>query len=249
MSRRRVRAIFRKEMREFRRNKQIISTMALSPIGFLIAPVIFLFAIASSDATTLYNYPVLLFTLAMAALVPVTVGAFSITGEREQGTLEPVLGTPIQAKEFLLAKALAVFLPGVAECYLVFGIIDGLVWLARPAAESQVELRPFILLAQLIFTPLLVCMSVWLSLMLSTRVRDARVAQQLGTLINLPVIFLAVSMGYHFIPVSVTIGVIIGAVLVVFDVAGWWLVSRLFDRERLVLGTQLSVAWTTLTRA
>jgi hypothetical protein len=43
MSRRRVLAIFRKEMREFRRNNQVISTMALSPIGFLVAPVIFLF--------------------------------------------------------------------------------------------------------------------------------------------------------------------------------------------------------------
>jgi hypothetical protein len=74
MSRRRVLAIFRKEMREFRRNKQIISTMMLSPIGFLVAPLIFLFAVPASDASTLYQYPVLLFTLAMAALIPVTVG-------------------------------------------------------------------------------------------------------------------------------------------------------------------------------
>ena len=133
MSRRRVRAIFRKEMREFRRNKQVISTMALSPIGFLVAPVIFLFAVPASDASTLYQYPVLLFTLAMAALVPVTVGAYSITGEREQGTLEPVLGTPVLAGEFLLGKALAVFVPAAAESYLIFGVIDGLVWVLRPA--------------------------------------------------------------------------------------------------------------------
>jgi ABC-type Na+ efflux pump permease subunit len=238
MSRRRVRAIFRKEMREFRRNKQIISTMALSPIGFLIAPVIFLFAIASSDATTLYNYPVLLFTLAMAALVPVTVGAFSITGEREQGTLEPVLGTPIQAKEFLLAKALAVFLPGVAECYLVFGIIDGLVWLARPAAESQVELRPFILLAQLIFTPLLVCMAVWVSMTISARARDVRVAQQLAVLVNLPVVAVLILMGVHVIQFTAPLAIALGAALVVLDVAGWPLASKTFNRERLILGTR-----------
>jgi len=36
MSMRRVPAIYRKEMREFRRNKQVIYTMAVSPIGFLV---------------------------------------------------------------------------------------------------------------------------------------------------------------------------------------------------------------------
>ena len=90
--------------------------MALSPIGFLVAPLIVLFTVPASDADTLRTYPVLLFTLSMAAVVPVTVGAYSITGEREQGTLEPVLGTPILDREFLLGKALAVFVPSVAQC-------------------------------------------------------------------------------------------------------------------------------------
>jgi ABC-type Na+ efflux pump permease subunit len=238
MNTRRVRAIFRKEMREFRRNKQIIATMALSPIGFLVAPVIFLFSLSASDVTTLYNYPVLLFTLGMAALVPVTVGAYAITGEREQGTLEPVLGTPISAREFMLGKALSVFVPGLAESYLIFGVIDCCVWLLRPAAVSAVALRPLILLAQLIFTPLLVCLSVWMSLTLSARISDVRTAQQVGALINLPIIFLAVAVGFHLIPVTVTLGVTIGAALVVLDVSGWWLVSRTFDREHLVLATR-----------
>jgi len=89
MSMRRVRAIYRKEMREFRRHKQVISTMAVSPIGFLIFPAIFLFSVTPSDVSVLYNYPVQLFSLAMAAVLPAVVGAYSITGEREQGTLEP----------------------------------------------------------------------------------------------------------------------------------------------------------------
>ena len=55
MSMRRVRAIFRKDMREFRRNKQIISTMAVSPIGFVVFPVIFLFSVSASDVSILYE--------------------------------------------------------------------------------------------------------------------------------------------------------------------------------------------------
>jgi len=238
MSRRRVMAIFRKEMREFRRNKQVISTMALSPVGFLVFPVIFLFAVPASDASTLYQYPVLLFTLALAALVPVVVGAYSITGEREQGTLEPVLGTPVLAGEFLLGKALAVFVPAAAESYLLFGVIDGLVWVLRPAAVSAAALRPLVLLAQLIFTPLLAWMGVWISMTISARVSDARVAQQLGWLIMLPVIALSVLFGFHVLQVTALLGVIVGAVLVVLDAAGLSVVSAAFDRERLVLGTR-----------
>jgi ABC-type Na+ efflux pump permease subunit len=238
MSRRRVLAIFRKDIREFRRNKLIVYTMALSPIGFLVAPLIFLFTVSASDASTLYQYPVLLFTLAMAAVVPVTVGAYSITGEREQGTLEPVLGTPIQARELLLGKALAVFAPGVAESYLVFGVIDALVWVSRPAAVSTAALRPLVLLAQLIFTPLLAWMAVWVSMTISARVSDVRVAQQVGTVIMLPVIALSVLFGFNVLHVTVLLGVTVGAVLVALDAAGLRVVSAAFDRERLVLGTR-----------
>jgi ABC-type Na+ efflux pump permease subunit len=238
MNGRRVLAIFRKDMREFRRNKQIVSTMALSPVGFLVAPLIFLFTVPASGASTLDQYPVLLFTLSMAALIPITVGAYSITGEREQGTLEPVLGTPVRSREFLLGKALAVFVPAAAESYLIFGAVDALVWVLRPAAVSAAALRPLILVAQLIVTPLLAWLGVWVSMTISARVSDVRVAQQLGTLIMLPVIVLAILLGFHVLPLSALLGVTVAAVLVVVDAVGWWVVSGAFDRERLVLGTR-----------
>jgi ABC-type Na+ efflux pump permease subunit len=224
MNMRRVRAIYRKEMREFRRNKQVISTMAVTPIGFLIFPTIFLFSVTPSDVSVLYSYPVQLFSLAMAAVVPAVVGAYSITGERDQGTLEPVLGTPIRTEELMLGKALAVFVPAALLSYLIFGLIDGLVWLIKPAVVSSVALRPSILLAQLIFTPLLVCMAVWGSMAISARTRDVRVAQQLTVLVNLPVVAVLILMAVHVIPFTASVTIA--------------LASKTFNRERLVLGTR-----------
>jgi ABC-type transport system involved in multi-copper enzyme maturation permease subunit len=238
MSMRRVRAIFRKEMREFRRNKQVISTMALSPIGFVIFPVIFLFQVTPSDVSVLYSYPVQLFSLAAAAVVPAVVGAYSVTGEREQGTLEPVLGTPIRTGELMLGKALAIFVPAASWSYLIFGVIDALVWLFKPAAVSAVALRPSILLAQLIFTPLLVCMAVWGSLTISARARDVRVAQQLAVLVNLPVVLVFILLGVHVIRFTAPVAIALAAALAVLDVAGWPLASKSFNRERLILGTR-----------
>ena len=60
--------------------------------------------------------------LAIPALVPSFVAAYSVVGERQQGTLEPVLTTPIRREELLLGKALAALLPSVAVAYAVYGL-------------------------------------------------------------------------------------------------------------------------------
>jgi ABC-type transport system involved in multi-copper enzyme maturation permease subunit len=238
MSRRRVRAIFRKEMREFRRNKQIISTMAITPIGFMVAPVIFLFAVNASDVSLLYSYPIQLVTLSVAAILPAITGGYAIVGEREQGTLEPLLGTPIRTEELMLGKALAIFVAAASWSYLIFGVIDACVWLFRPAAVSSVALRPSILLSQLLFTPLLVILAVWISMIISARTRDSRVSGQLAMLVAAPVVAVLILMGVHVIQFTAPLAIALGAALAVLDVAGWPLASRTFNRERLVLGTR-----------
>ena len=238
MSRRRVRAIFRKEMREFRRNKQIISTMAFSPIGFMVFPVIFLFSINASTVSELYDYPVQIFTLAVAAVLPAITGGYAIVGEREQGTLEPLLGTPITTEELMLGKALTILVAAASWSYVIFGVIDAAVWLFKPAAVSSVALRPSILLTQLIFTPLLVILSTWISMIISARARDSRVAGQLAMLVSLPIIVVLILMGVHVIAFTLPLTIALGAALLVLDVAGWPLASKTFNRERLVLGTR-----------
>jgi hypothetical protein len=138
----------------------------------------------------------------------------------------------------MLGKALAIVVPAASWSYLIFGVIDGCVWLFKPAAVSTVALRPSILLAQLIFTPLLVCMAVWLSMAISARARDFRVAQQLGVLVNAPVIVVLILIGLHVIRFTTPVAIALGAALLVLDVAGWPLASWTFNRERLILGTR-----------
>ena len=103
---------------------------------------------------------------------------------------------------------------------------------------SAAALRPFILLAQLIVTPLLAWMAVWVSMTISARVSDVRAAQQFATLIMLPVIALSALFGFHVLQVTVLLGITVATVLVALDAVGLWVVSAAFDRERLVLGTR-----------
>jgi ABC-2 type transport system permease protein len=45
VSNRRVRAIYRKELREYRRNRTIVTGMAILPLLFLIQPLVAVFAL------------------------------------------------------------------------------------------------------------------------------------------------------------------------------------------------------------
>ena len=118
-----VRAIVRKELREYRRNGSIVAAMAIIPLIFLVQPLIVVFALSSTAAQPAASQRhELLYMLGIPALVPAMLAAYAVVGERQQGTLEPVLTTPIRREEFLLGKALAALVPSVAIAYAVFGL-------------------------------------------------------------------------------------------------------------------------------
>jgi ABC-type transport system involved in multi-copper enzyme maturation permease subunit len=237
-SRRRIRGIVRKELRAYRRNGSVVGAMAVIPLVFLIQPIVSVFALSSSAATALKHHHELFYMLGIPALVPVMLAAYAVVGERQEGTLEPVLGTPIRREELLLAKALAVFAPSVAIAYLVFGVFVAVVELfAHPGVASALIRGPDVLV-QVIFTPLIAGWSIWLGIAISTRVSDIRVAQQLSVLASLPTIALTTLISLNVIHASVGLGFALAVALLAGNRLGWRLVSSLFDRERLIAGVK-----------
>ena len=114
ISGRRVHAIFRKELREFRRNRSLIIGMAIVPVVFSIQPLVQVFALDVSASGSLGQEQVLLYMLAIPVLTPTILAAYAVAGERQQGSLEPVLTTPVPTEEFLLGKALAALVPSLS---------------------------------------------------------------------------------------------------------------------------------------
>ncbi len=243
MSRTRIRAIFVKELRDYRRNRFIMVTMALMPAIFIVLPILDIFVLpavrASSAARSALDKRIglsLLYMLIIPAVVPATLAGYSVVGEREQGTLEPVLTTPVRAEEFLLGKALAVLLPTLAIVYAMFGIFLACVKLfAQPAIATAIFSGQHVLV-QLLFTPLLAGWSIWVGLMISARASDVRVAQQLGMLASLPPLAVVALLSLGVIHESVALAVGLGTALLVVDAVGWRVVAAVFDRERLVTG-------------
>jgi ABC-type Na+ efflux pump permease subunit len=237
VSKKRVGAIFRKELREYRRNRSLVTGMAIIPLVFLAQPLTAVFTTSASAAAELAHRHELLYVLGIPALVPATLAAYAVVGERQQGTLEPVLGTPIRSDELLLAKALAVLIPSVGISYVVYGVFLACVELFAPRSVVDALVRGPDVLSQLLFTPLLAAWSIWLGVAISARSSDVRVAQQVGALASLPSIAVTTLIAVKVIHATLALALGLGAALLLGNRLGWRVVSALFDRERLITGT------------
>jgi len=238
VSGRRVRAIFRKEVREYRRSGGIVYAMVVLPLIFLVQPVIVVFTLPANAGSLLSNGHLLLHMLGIPALVPAALAAYSVVGERQQGTLEPVLSTPVRREELLLGKALAAFVPSVVLAYAIYAVFLGIVRLFAHPSVATGLIRLTDIVAQVLFTPLLAAWSIWLGMAISTRCSEIRVAQQLGLLAGLPAAVVASLTAFNVIHASLGFAVGAAAVLLVLVMLGWRVASALFDRERLITGTR-----------
>jgi ABC-2 type transport system permease protein len=232
---RRIRAILRKELREYRHHRSVIVTMAIFPAVFLLQPLVVAFLAPSSAGEGLSHEHLLLYMLGLPVLAAGTLAAYAIAGERQQGTLEPVLTTPIRPEELLVGKMLAVLAPSIVIAYVVFAAFLALVAVfAKPAVSSALLQGPDIA-AQVVFTPLLAAWASWVGIAISTRSSDVRVAQQLSLLGNLPLVLLTSLVAFNAIEPTRALAIGFGVVLLVGDVVAWRrIVTPLVDRERLV---------------
>lgn len=238
----RVRAIMVKELTDYRRNRFVmVFTMTILPLIFIVGPTIQLLnapaAAASSKLDTRVGVS-LLYLMLIPAIVPSTLSAYSVVGEREQGTLEPILITPVRREEFLIGKALAVLVPTLLVAYIIFGV-----FLAVAALFAHTGMRSAIfsgshIPVQLLFTPLLAGWSIWVGIAISARSSDVRVAQQLSVFANIPPIAIVALMSFNVISTSATVAVLLAAALLAVDALGWRAVAAMFDRERLITGTR-----------
>lgn len=167
--------------------------------------------------------------------IPTALASYSIVGEKTTRSLEPLLATPITTLQLLLAKTLGSLLPAVLATYLSFSIYAaGVLLLVRAPLLVSALLDARWLLAVFLLGPLLALLSISVSVIVSSRVNDPRVAEQISTIVVLPVVgvFIAQLAGLfqinrNFILAAVGVVLLLDAVLIYFAV-------RLFQRESIL---------------
>lgn len=176
--------------------------------------------------------------LIMLVLGPVTsamsVAAFSVIGEKQARTLEPLLVTPITTLELLGAKLLGALVPAIALTLLSLLLYLGVIAAVAQPGVFGVLLGARTLGIVLLLGPLAAMVALQLAVCVSSRVNDARTAQQFGIFVILPIP--ALLLGQLFGGVELTIPVILGIALVLLTAnAGlMWVAIRLFDRETIL---------------
>lgn len=179
------------------------------------------------------NYLVLF--LMMPLMVPVTIAAYSIVGEKVTRSLEPLLATPVSTFQLLLGKGLAAALPGVVMAWVSYGVF---LIFARIFSVSDRVFGIFTdgmwLVAMFVLAPLLTVMAVNVGIIVSSRTSDPRAAEQLGSLVILPLMILFIGPLVGFIRLNATTFWISSLIALVLDVGLTYLGVALFQRETIL---------------
>ena len=181
-----------------------------------------------------------LFTLALqSALFPALSGvaliASTFTQEKENGTLIPLLASPVRDIDIVVGKLLGMIIPVFAICVASVGLYFGLAS-AQYGANRVALALPLPILFSLVVVSLLYLLTAgsWV-LIVAALVKTSRAGQQIaGLLIGLSVI---VFTGLGFAASNVAGGwalVALGAALVISDVFALEIARRVWRREEVL---------------
>jgi ABC-2 type transport system permease protein len=247
--------IIRKEWAEVFKNKMVFFTVVFLPLLFAALPLIIMYTTSGggdfagdmpeqisilctpemTGAECFQVYIVsqfmILFML-VPLIIPVNIAAYSIVGEKTTRSLEPLLATPITTAELLVGKNLAAVIPAVLAtlgAFLIFAVGAG--FLSGSPLVTAALLDPVWLLAVVLVGPLLAVLSVNFAIMVSSRVNDPRVAEQLSVVVIVPVMGLFFGQISGLITFNNQIVFIMAILLVVVDLLLINFAVRLFQRE------------------
>lgn len=167
--------------------------------------------------------------------IPGTIAAYSIVGEKTTRSLEPLLATPITTAELLIGKCLAAVIPAVIATYGAFALFAAGTWiLVANKALLAALLDARWLIAIGVVGPLLAVLEVTFALMVSSRVNDPRVAEQISMVIILPLLggFFGQMSGLFILDRQLIS--IVAVVMLALDALMVYLAIQTFQREAIL---------------
>jgi ABC-2 type transport system permease protein len=176
----------------------------------------------------------LVFFLLMPAYIPLSIATFSIIGEKQARSLEPVLAAPIRTIELLAGKAIAALVPGVLAGWVTYVLFVALASVVYGPRLFGVVTDGSWLAGVFLLGPSIGLASVVAGVIVSSRVNDPRVAQQVGGVVVVPIIALVLVQASGTILVGPSGYALVSAIVLVIALVGLRIGVRLFDREAIL---------------
>jgi ABC-type Na+ efflux pump permease subunit len=172
----------------------------------------------------------------LATVLPSTIAAYSIVGEKVEKTLEPLLATPTTDNEILLGKSIAAFIPPILSIWAGASIFmattdyllykGGLGYYYFPNWNAGVML--------LLLAPLAAILSIEVAVIASSRVSDVRGANQIAGLMFIPFVAFFFAGADGIISLSIGNLLIFATVVLIADVILFFLSKSTFKREEIL---------------
>ena len=250
-----VNIIFQKDLKE-------LLTLNIVKFSIIFFPMLFLFILSSVLIISFYQighlsnlplstfpvnngnihnleifYYIALNYLILLSVVPLglstTIASYSIVGEKQQKTIEPILATPLDDKELFFGKLLAPLIPTLIASYISIFIYTIIADYLSSNLGGIIfpNIQWFIIV--FIFIPSSTALEILFTLLFSSRVTDPRSAQQISGMIILPIIiiFILSLFYYSYEPILLSIMTI---AVIISDIILFKIAVKLFDRERII---------------
>ena len=173
----------------------------------------------------------------MPIILPMTIAADSVIGEKERKTLLPLLKTPLTDNEIIFGKMLTALIPGLIVAYASFllsvvSLNVGLLFYAP--SYMWLWPTPLAIAQAVVYPPLFSALAVSIMIMLSTKVTKVYEAYQLGGMITIPALMLGYSQFLPGTTLHWSIFLIGTAVMVGANYFAFMVARNIFSRNELL---------------
>lgn len=179
-------------------------------------------------AYMMLNYFLSPFFLMIPLMAASTVSIDSFVGEKERGTFEGLLLTPVSMRSIFTAKVLAAFLPAIVVSlvsFVLFAICANvLTWpIFGRISFPHINWAPLVLLVM----PAISVFAILINVFISARVTTFQAGYQLGALLALPLVAIMIGQFTGFMLLDTRVLLAVGIILSILD----WVLLRIIVRK------------------
>ncbi len=241
--------ILRKELREIFQQRPLIFSLCVVPLIIVILAGILLYSTQASrlsvptngqtNLTLVNNAEVSvgslfrMYLLIEPLFIPAIIAAYSIVGEKNNHTLEPLLATPLETWQLLLAKSLSAMIPAILATWISAGLyIAELAIFTVPGVLGQV-ITPAYLILLLLTAPVITLTPVALTVMASSRFNEPRAVAQVSTAIFIVLLLIFSRVGPEQV-LSPFASYIAAIIMGVVGIGLFWIATGIFQRKSIL---------------
>jgi ABC-2 type transport system permease protein len=175
------------------------------------------------------------FLLLIPTMIAVSAATFSIVDEKQTGSLEALLATPLRTWELLLGKALAGAVPALVMTWVSAGVFLLITSLLGWGRFNGLIINATWFLNLFLVTPMVAGLSFILGVIGSSRARDAKSAQNIILVIIFPVMALIGIQVTGIVWFTPLLTLALGTGIGIIDWLMLRVAVRLFQREAILL--------------